>query len=238
MALTTEREAYELKTSGYHHHSREYELKLIHSVLRGDLGFLDSVTPDDFNFNVLAPEPLRSLKNNVIGMIAILSRAVIDAGAEPEKSFAIGYSYINRIEQQNNTKSVTQLTLDMIRHYSRIAREERLKNYSVPVMRAIRYIHSNLFESFNVRDIAAHLHLHPNYLTVLFHKEAGVTLTAYVKRMKLEEAKRLLFESWNSITEVSEILGYSSVSYFSKDFRKANGCSPKQFISTHKWQPD
>jgi YesN/AraC family two-component response regulator len=238
MALTTEREVYELRTAGYRHHSREHELKLIHSILRGELGFLDHVTPDDFNTNVLAPDPLRSLKNNVICAIAILSRAVIDAGAEPEKGFAIEFSYINRVENQSTAKAVTELTVDMVRHFSRLYREERLKNYSVPVMRAIRYIHSNLLEPFNVRDIAAALNLHPNYLTALFHKEAGLTLTAYIKRLKLEEAKRLLLESWNSITEVAEILGYSSVSYFSKDFHRANGCSPKQFVAANKWPPE
>lgn len=54
--------------------------------------------------------------------------------------------------------------------------------------------------------------------------------------MKIEQAKILLRNSTYSITEVSEILGYNSVHYFSKRFKLATTMSPTEYISSIKMQ--
>jgi AraC-like DNA-binding protein len=117
----------------------------------------------------------------------------------------------------------------MVQHYSKLVREERLKKYSLPVMRAIRYLHNHIYETFTIKGLAEHLGLHANYLSALFHKEVGIPPMAYMKQLRLEEAKQLLASGENSVTEIAEMLGYSSVSYFSKDFKKVTGCSPKRY---------
>jgi AraC-like DNA-binding protein len=97
-------------------------------------------------------------------------------------------------------------------------------------MRAIRYIHNHIYETCTIKELAEHLGLHANYLSALFRKEVGITPTAYIKHLRLEEAKQLLTNGEDSVTEIAEMLGYSSVSYFSKDFKQFTGRSPK------KWQ--
>ncbi|MDR1068599.1 MAG: AraC family transcriptional regulator [Clostridiales Family XIII bacterium] len=234
MAIIAEHDALNLKTTGYRHYTRDFERRMIDKILKGELARLNDITIDQINFNKLADEPLRSLKNNMICIVTLLGRAVIDAGAEAEKSFSIGDSYINRLERLNDAESVRLLVIDMVGHYAKLLRDERLKNYSLPIMRAIRYIHSHLYETCSTRDIARHLGLHTNYLSALFRKETGVTLTAYIKRLKLEEAKRLLLAGETRVMEIAEMLGYNSVSYFSKDFTKWVGSSPKRYAAGAK----
>jgi AraC-like DNA-binding protein len=221
--------------SGYHHLSREFERNSVDLVLKGDLDFLDYLTPDTINTYPLADDTLRSMKNNVICTITVICRAVADVGVEPGKCFALSDYYINLLERQTTPNAVCSLTVSLIRHFSQLVKEERLKSYSLPIVRTIQYIHGHLFEVCRVKDIAMSLNIHPNYLSSLFREEVGIALTDYVKSVKLEEAKNLLLNSEYSITEISEMLGYNSVSYFSKDFSKNYNCSPKKYIASNIW---
>lgn len=59
-------------------------------------------------------------------------------------------------------------------------------------------------------------------------------MTQYIRDKKLEEAKNLLGELEYSVSEIAEMLGYSSLSYFIKMFRQVNGCSPRAYATGAK----
>ncbi len=62
----------------------------------------------------------------------------------------------------------------------------------------------------------------------------GKTVTAYINMLKEKEAKRLLRENEFSITEISERLGFNSIHYFCRFFKKQTGQSPKEYMKTIK----
>ncbi|MDR0852096.1 MAG: hypothetical protein LBN36_06340, partial [Clostridiales Family XIII bacterium] len=112
MSIIAERYALHYKTIGYHHYSREFEKKGIDQILKGELEQLSKLSVENLNVNTLADDPLRSLKNNMICMVTVIGRAVIDAGCDAEKSFAIGDSYIIRAERQTDIESVVTLGIE------------------------------------------------------------------------------------------------------------------------------
>ncbi len=65
-----------------------------------------------------------------------------------------------------------------------------------------------------------------------FKREHGKTVLEYVNSLKIKEAKRLLRLRQYSATEVSELVGYSSLHYFSRAFKAETGISPKKYIET------
>lgn len=223
-------EVKKMKMAGYHHLSREFEQYYVDLIIKNELGFLDEMTAETINTYQLASNSLRSLKNNVICVVTVLCRAVIDVGVESEKCYALSDYYINALEEKKDAQEVCDMTMELARHYAALVQEERVRSFSLPVTRAIRYIHGHLFERCSVKTVASALKLHPNYISRLFKSEAGVSFTEYVKARKLDEAKNLLLNSEYSITEIAEMLGYGSLSYFSKDFRKNCGSSPRQFV--------
>jgi AraC-like DNA-binding protein len=227
-----EREVKKMKTAGYRHLSREFEQYAVDLILKNDLRFLDELTVEMINTYPLAADPLRSLKNNVICVVTVLCRAVIDVGAEPEKCFALSDYYINALEEKADAREVRELTVELVRHYAALVQEEAIRSFSLPVTRAIRYVRGHLFEPCSVKQLAFTLRLHPNYLSRLFKAETGTSLTAYIKARKMGEAKRLLLNGGHRVTEIAEMLGYGSLSYFSKDFRKYYGSSPTRFVSS------
>ncbi len=65
-----------------------------------------------------------------------------------------------------------------------------------------------------------------------FKRIYGQTVTGYINMLKEKEAKRLLRENVLSITEISEKLGFSSIHYFCRFFKKSTGQSPKEYIKS------
>ncbi len=66
----------------------------------------------------------------------------------------------------------------------------------------------------------------PFYLSRIFRQEAGVTISAFLRRSRLERAAELIRAGDANVTEAAMIVGYSSLSHFSKAFADAFGCCP------------
>lgn len=85
-------------------------------------------------------------------------------------------------------------------------------------------------EKLSLRKIAETVHVHPAYLSRRFHEEVGLPLTEYINRCRLEKASELLLSEYNlPISEVAERTGYMSQHYFSTQFRRYTGQTPRQY---------
>lgn len=214
--------------SGYGHYSRADEHKLITAFLKGDTAGLSDERLDNYP---LATQPLRSIKNNLICAVAIMCRYAADLGADDERCYALSDYYINDIESHVDIHNWNKVMLEIAGHYTELVRTGREEHYSLPIRRAIRYIHQHLYEPCSLKEVAKAIGLHPNYLSGLFRMETGVSMSGYIRELKMSEAKNLLQEKSHSVSEIAEMLGYHSLSYFSKTFHKVCGCGPREFMA-------
>ncbi|MEH7313803.1 helix-turn-helix domain-containing protein, partial [Priestia megaterium] len=74
--------------------------------------------------------------------------------------------------------------------------------------------------------------LHPNYLSKIFKKEVGKSVSQYIQEQRIEEAKKLLQLSNYTISEISTLLNFHDQSYFTTTFKKILGVTPKQYRNT------
>ena len=65
-------------------------------------------------------------------------------------------------------------------------------------------------------------------------KECGMGMIAYVNRLRIEEAGRLIREGTLNFTEIAGTLGFSSLHYFSRVFKSTTGVSPSEYKKTRK----
>jgi AraC-like DNA-binding protein len=93
------------------------------------------------------------------------------------------------------------------------------------------HISVHFAEKLTVADAAGVVHMSQPQLMKTFKKVAGTTLVAYLNHVRLSNAARLLKETAHSIAEVANEVGFADQSYFDKQFKRAFGCSPKQFRS-------
>lgn len=100
------------------------------------------------------------------------------------------------------------------------------------VFRVRTYIYSNLSDpDLNRSSIAEYLHMSPDYLSYVFHQKFNQTLNAYITSMRIDKAKELLERTNWGMDVIAEKTGFSSSSYFHKQFKKITGITPQQYRS-------
>ena len=97
-----------------------------------------------------------------------------------------------------------------------------------------RYIDLHFKESLTLEQLSEEAHMNKYYLAHAFKQEYGVSPINYMISRRIEESKYLLAETDLSMSQVAQILGFSSSSYFSQVFRKNQGTSPMGFRQTSK----
>ena len=98
------------------------------------------------------------------------------------------------------------------------------------VQSIIQYIDEHLSEKLVLNEVAAIFSISPNYLGHLFKKNTSLGFNEYVTKAKISKAKYLLFNSDLKLYEISALLGYENYFYFSRVFKKVEGCSPSQYL--------
>jgi AraC-like DNA-binding protein len=95
------------------------------------------------------------------------------------------------------------------------------------------FIAQHYTERLTVDDIGRAVNLHPNYAMSLFQKTFGTTLIDYLTHHRISHAERLLATTDEKIVEVAFNSGFSSISRFNEAFRRACGCSPRDYRKRH-----
>lgn len=98
-----------------------------------------------------------------------------------------------------------------------------------PVETVKRMIAENLATEISRDELAGCVYMSPDYLTKLFKKETGMSLSEYIIQKRLALAKQLLEETELSIVEISQRTGFSYSSYFVRIFKKKTGVTPQQY---------
>lgn len=92
-----------------------------------------------------------------------------------------------------------------------------------------QHIQSNYKFRLSLKQIAEALYLNPSYISRCFSEKCGMTVTEYLTRVRLERAKILLLTTNAPIGSIAFNVGFEDVNYFSRVFRKNEGCSPLRF---------
>ncbi len=97
------------------------------------------------------------------------------------------------------------------------------------VRAAMAYLHEHYAEAISRRDLAQHVGISEDHLTFCFRQELSTTPVEYLQRYRISQAKRLLKESHQTVTEIALNVGFSDSGYFSRIFRREVGMPPEAF---------
>ena len=179
---------------------------------------------------VLSRDPVVNLKYHFVITTAMITRLCRQAGMELEQAFRMSDFYIQKLDDIHTEEEVHRLHDEMVMDYTEKMRKySRSDTNSKHINVCKEYIYSHIKERITIEDLADELGVSSGYLSRLFKKETGVSVSAYIRRQKIDMAKNLLRFSDYSMIEIANRLSFSSQSHFIQQFREVVGMTPKKY---------
>lgn len=221
--------------------NREYNVS--HLSYEREMAFFDSVKNGKIeetkrlfkplnsdSLGKLSEDTLRNLKYHLIITIAFMTRYCIEGGMEMEVAYNLSDIYIQSIDKCITQEEIHRLHKEVVEDYtSRMHSIQKTNIFSKAILICLDYIYDNLHTKITLEELANQVNLSPSYLSKLFHKEVGLTVSAYISKKRIEAAENMLKYSEYSSTEISNYLCFSSESHFIQAFKKNTGYTPKSY---------
>lgn len=209
------------------------ELREMKSITAGNVEALRQVIaePSVGERGVLSSDSVRQSKNVAISVITLASRAAIDGGINPENAFTVSDSYIRMAESLFQPEQIEMVMREAEYKLAEMVKQQKDKEeLPHPVVGKVKdYIFRNLQSDIKVSDMAEQFAVNADYLSFLFHKSTGKTISRYVLEEKVKAAQSMLVYTDNSLQEIAFALNFSSQSHFSTVFRKIAGVTPREY---------
>ena len=175
-------------------------------------------------------DPVRQVKNQIIVLTALCTRAAIRGGLAPDTAYTLSDRYIQNVEACTTIADLAEVGHAMEDDFVRRVHQVKTQTgISSQVQQCCEYIQLHVEDKITVDQLAQQVGHAKNYLIKKFHKETGKTIGAYITDAKMERAKLLLKEPGKSVQDIAEQLGYATQSHFGELFRKHTGMTPAQW---------
>lgn len=124
------------------------------------------------------------------------------------------------------------LTNDMGSCLKMLRESEKTKSIK-PIRQAKEYVEEHFSEKILLEDIASIVDLNPVYFSALFKKETDMNFSTYLINIRMEQAKKMLITTNDTIAAIGDAVGYGDQKYFSQLFKKVVGVKPAIYRRLH-----
>ncbi len=217
--------------------SFDREIAFYESIGAGDLEMMRFFASPLFSegCGILSKDPLRNLKYHLVVLAALIARFCIRYGMTPGMAYQLSDLYIMEADECRTEEELRAVHQSMLEGYTKRMQQVRCsKIYSKQIVKTIEFVSEHLHSKILLRDAAEALQLSEAYLSRLFKSEMGCTFNDYVNRRKIENAAKLVRYSEYTDAEISNLLAFSSQSYFIKQFRKYMHMTPKEYRGNYR----
>ncbi len=216
------------------HTSYETEILLFSCIMHGDTERLGScfekLMQDGVVTGKLSENSLRQVKYWAVSCITIGTRYAIQGGLPEMEAFNLSDSYIRNIDMIDNEKEILDYLVKVSFNLTeKIKSIKTQHNYPAPIRKCVSFIDKNLHSKITLDELSEISGLSKDYLSQLFKKTTGVTVTEYITKKRLSSARQLLDRDV-SISDTAYALGFCSESYFISCFKKKYGITPKEYV--------
>ncbi len=167
-----------------------------------------------------------------IELLTIARKACIAGGSGLSWSYSLYYTAVNSLAMTRTKAEIRQLLLSTLLTFAASSgRNARYRStgYSPVVNACIGRIIDHMPGRISLEKIAGEMHLSAKYLSAVFKKETGMTMTQFVMELRIEDAQKMLSYTDTSYSDIADTLGFCSQSHFTSIFRRMTGTTPKAF---------
>lgn len=228
-------------------HAREVELmekrygfenELMNAVSHGNTHKAELMMTSFSNlaFEYRVADQLRNSKNYCIIMNTLMRKAAENGGVHPIYLDKVSSGFAQKIENIHSLDKMPEFMLEIMKTYCRLVRRHSTKDYSPLVQKTIIKIDSDLTGDLSLRALAKLNNISTGYLSGLFKKETGQTLTEYVNGKRVNHAKHLLKTTNLQIQTIAQHCGILDFHYFCRIFKNITGRTPTEYRSAKTLQ--
>ncbi len=173
---------------------------------------------------------LQSMKYHFTITTALVARYCIEGGMELSAAYSLSDFYIQKADLCKSIQEISDLHTAMCIDYTkRMKSLRKQKICSRQIAECLDYIYDHLHTRITIETLAEHVQLTPSYLSRLFKKETGSSISSYIQSKKVDTAKNMLIYSNYSLSQIASTLAFSNQSYFTEIFRKHTGMTPSNY---------
>lgn len=194
------------------------------------------VNPEDVTmyerpeFGRLSKDFLRNIRYHFVVATALITRLCVEKGLERELAYTLSDLYINKMDTETSAQKILGLYNELLLDFTgKMAELPKQNVYSMQIVKAMEYIYKHRNERLTVQQIADSLHINRSYLSSLFAKETGSSISNFIRVEKVKAAANMLKFSEYSYSDIAEYFGFASQSHFIQCFKKQMGISPKEY---------
>ncbi|MEK5439004.1 MULTISPECIES: helix-turn-helix domain-containing protein [Paenibacillus] len=186
---------------------------------------------------IVTPEILNSWKNDALLFRSQLVRETLgpdadSALAELEQAdqlhpapYTNGYSF--------SLFAWRDWSFDLMERISEVIAAKQAKE-SNPMHDIVKYIELNYASDLSLQEIAGKFFVSREYISRRFKQEYGINFSDFIVNVRIDKAKLLIQNPRLKLSQISEMVGFHDVKYFSKVFKKQVGVSPKDYRNQFK----
>ena len=217
------------------HRPMEVEYSFYNAVSSGDMDYVrKNIKEGDFKnpegMGILSRNALTNLKYHFVVTVAMITRHCVEAGMELEQAYRLSDFYILKMDSMTTTEDIAALHDNMVLDFTgKMLLIKKQSIISKSITMCIEYVYNHIHDRITIEDLAAYTDLSPSYLSRLFKKELGISVSDYIREKKIDKAQNLLKYSDFTPVEIANYLSFSSQSHFIQAFEKMVGMTPKKY---------
>ena len=179
-------------------------------------------------------DSLRNFKNYCIITNTLLRKAAENGGVHPVNIDKTSTAFAIKIEQCSGMTECASLMKEMFTSYCKLVNKFSTRELSPIVQKAVLLIDSDLSADLTLAGLAAATNVSAGYLSTIFRRETGKTVTDYIIEKRIKHAAYLLETTHLQIQTVALNCGIIDVQYFSKIFKRKMGKTPREYRALAK----
>ncbi|WP_075367349.1 PocR ligand-binding domain-containing protein [Desulfosporosinus metallidurans] len=218
----------ESRTNSINSLDKEHELKTLvrNGEKRAAQQLLEKLLVDILERN---SENIDTVKTRVVELVVFISRAAVDGGADLSVILQQNALFFLELLKITHTDEICLWSRDMLETYMKQIDNNRDQKNQQAIQYAAEYIKKNFRNKITTEDIARVVYLSPCYVSRIFKQGLGCTLTEYLTKVRVEEAKKMLKDPKYNVMKVAEESGFDDPAYFTRVFKKTEGITPSSF---------
>lgn len=208
------------------------EVKMLLAVENGDADTALSYMRDSYKYRLRKryKDSIRDIRNSLISLNTLCRKAAEMGGVHPVHIDEFSEHLAIQCEKVMTEEEAWKMRAELLRRYCFLIQNYSMRGYSAIVRNVANHINLNFSKKLSLAELARMYAVNPSYLSSLFKKEMGVTVSEYIGKQRMHQAIRLFNTGYVQVAEVAMLCGIDDTSYFRKVFRKVVGMTPSEYI--------